>query len=58
MDPYWSQVVWSLLPTLAVCVVFFFVMRSILRMDRKERSTYADIEAQERAARGLPPKAP
>ncbi|MGF3053081.1 hypothetical protein ACQUSY_03805 [Microbacterium sp. YY-03] len=57
MDPYWSAVVWSILPTIVVCVVFFFIMRSIVRMDRKERSTYADIEAQERAARGLPPKA-
>ncbi len=57
MDTYWSAVVWSILPTIVVCVVFFFIMRSIVRMDRKERSTYADIEAQERAARGLPPKA-
>ncbi|GAA2540577.1 hypothetical protein GCM10009860_21700 [Microbacterium mitrae] len=57
MDPYWSAVVWSLLPTLAVSVIFFFVMRSIVRIDRKERSTYAQIEAEERAARGMPPKA-
>ena len=57
MDPYWSAVVWSLLPTLAVTVIFFFVMRSIVRIDRKERSTYAQIEAEERAARGMPPKA-
>ena len=47
MDPYWSAVVWSLLPTLAVSVIFFFVMRSIVRIDRKERSTYAQIEAEE-----------
>lgn len=47
--------IWSLLPTVAVSVVFFFVLRGILRMDRTERKVYARMEAQERAKRGLPP---
>lgn len=47
--------IWSLLPTVAVSVVFFFILRGILRMDRTERKVYARVEAEERAKRGLPP---
>lgn len=47
--------IWSLLPTVVVSVVFVFILRSILRMDRTERKVYARLEAQERAKRGLPP---
>ena len=57
MDDYWTAVFWSLLPTVVVSVIFFFVLRSILRADRTERRAYAQIEAQERAKRGLPPTA-
>lgn len=55
MDDVWVAVFWSLLPTLVVAVVFWFILRSIIRMDRTERKTYARIEAEERAKRGLPP---
>lgn len=55
MDSYWTAVLWSILPTIVVAVVFWFILRSILRMDRTERKTYARIEAEERAKRGLPP---
>lgn len=48
-------VLWSILPTLAVLVVFFFILRGIIRMDRTERKIYKDIEAEERAKRGMPP---
>ena len=48
-----GAVIWALLPTLVVSVLFVFVLRSILRMDRTERRVYAKIEAEERAARGL-----
>lgn len=48
---------WSILPTLAVSAVFVIVLRGILRFDRTERKVHARIEAEERAARGLPPKA-
>lgn len=57
MDDFWVAVAWSLLPTLGVSVVFFFVMRSIIRSDRTERKVHAQIEAEERATRGLPPRA-
>ncbi len=48
--------IWSLLPTVAVSAVFYFILRSILRMDRTERKAYARVEAEERAKRGLPPQ--
>lgn len=57
MDDVWLATIWSILPTIVVAGVFFFVLRSILRTDRTERRVSADIEAQERAARGLPPRA-
>lgn len=55
MDSYWTAVIWSLLPTVVVLGLFIFVLRSILRMDRTERRTYTEVEAEERAKRGLPP---
>lgn len=55
MDEYWAAVVWSLLPTVVVLGLFVFLLRSILRMDRTERRVYAEIEAEERAKRGLAP---
>ncbi len=48
---------WSILPTIAVSVIFVIVLRGILRFDRTERKVHARIEAEERAARGLPPRA-
>lgn len=54
MDEYWLAVVWSLLPTVVICIIFWWVLRSILRFDRTERRAYARIEAEERAKRGLP----
>jgi hypothetical protein len=58
MDDYWIAVTWSLLPTVVVSALFFFILRSILRSDRTERRVYARVEAQERAKRGLPPTPP
>lgn len=57
MDDYWAAVVWTLLPTLVVSAIFYFVLRSIIRADRNERREYAKIEAVERAKLGLPPAA-
>lgn len=56
MDNFWVAAAWSLLPTLGVSIVFFFVMRGIIRSDRTERKAHAQVEAEERAARGLPPR--
>ncbi len=55
---YWVAALWTLLPTVLVSLIFFFVLRSIVRADRTERRVYAKIEAEERAKRGLPPVAP
>jgi hypothetical protein len=55
MDDYWVAVFWTLLPTVVVSGLFFFILRSILRADRTERRIYSRIEAEERAKRGLPP---
>jgi hypothetical protein len=55
MDSTWTAVIWAILPTIVVAVVFFYILRSILRMDRTERKVYSRIEAEERAKRGLPP---
>lgn len=41
----------SLIPPALVAVLFWILMRSILRADQKERDTYAQIEAEERAKR-------
>jgi hypothetical protein len=57
MDDYWVAVFWSLLPTVVVSAVFFFILRGIVRADRTERREYARIEAEERAKLGLPPVA-
>jgi hypothetical protein len=55
VDNYWVAVVWSLAPTVVVSAIFFFVLRGIIRMDRTERRVYTQVEAEERAKRGLPP---
>lgn len=57
MDNIWVAVAWGLLPTITVSLVLLLVLRGILRFDRTERKVYARIEAEERAARGLPPRA-
>jgi hypothetical protein len=46
MDDYWVAVFWTLLPTVVVSALFFFILRSILRADRTERRVYARIEAE------------
>lgn len=46
---FWSNAIFSVVPTIAVGLIFWFVMAAIMRSDRTERSSYAKIEAQERA---------
>jgi flagellar biosynthesis/type III secretory pathway M-ring protein FliF/YscJ len=55
MDNYWLNALWSIIPTVLVGVIFWFVMRAIIRADRDERAAYADLEAAERSRLGLPP---
>ncbi|NHI16231.1 hypothetical protein [Microbacterium excoecariae] len=54
MDDFWTAAAWSLAPTIVIAVLFFWVLRNILRFDRTERRVYSEIEAEERARRGLP----
>ncbi|MGR0319311.1 hypothetical protein [Agromyces sp. GXS1127] len=49
MDDFWLNAIWSLAPTVLIGLIFWFVMRSLLRADRTERDAYAKIEAEERA---------
>ncbi len=46
---FWSNALFSITPTLIVGLIFWFVLRAILRADRTERDAYAKIEAEERA---------
>ena len=54
MESYWVAVLWAILPTTVVTLAFFYILRTIVRMDRTERRVYAKIEAEERAKRGMP----
>ncbi|WP_437582764.1 hypothetical protein ACSAGD_10885 [Paramicrobacterium sp. CJ85] len=58
IENFWLNAAWSVLPTLLVFALFYVILRAIVRSDRNERRVYADIEAEERARRGLPPKPP
>jgi hypothetical protein len=53
-EEYWANAVFSLIPTLIVGLIFWFVMRGIFRADRTERNVYAQVEAEERARMGMP----
>ncbi|GGD24071.1 hypothetical protein GCM10010915_00070 [Microbacterium faecale] len=54
MDDYWMAAAWSILPTIVITILFFWILRNILKFDRTERRSYAKIEAEERTRRGLP----
>jgi flagellar biosynthesis/type III secretory pathway M-ring protein FliF/YscJ len=45
----WGGIIWSVAPTIVVGLIFWFVMRMIVRADRDERTAYSRIEAEERA---------
>ncbi|WP_200935216.1 hypothetical protein [Leifsonia sp. Leaf336] len=49
-------IVWALAPTVLVGLLFWLIMRAIVRADRTERKVYSRMEAEERARRGLAPK--
>lgn len=56
MDNWWINAIWSLTPTVLIGLFFVFVLRSILRADRTERRISQQIENEERAKAGLPPR--
>lgn len=45
----WNEGLWALVPTICVSLIFWFVMRAILRADRTEREAQARYEAEEDA---------
>ena len=54
MDNFWFNALFSVVPTIFLGLLFWLIIRSMLRGDRTEREVYARIEAEERAKRGLP----
>ncbi|WP_431218892.1 hypothetical protein [Leifsonia xyli] len=56
MNDVISGIVWALAPTVLVGLLFWAIMRAIVRADRNERKAYSRMEAEERARRGLAPK--
>ena len=46
---FWSNAIYSVIPTLLVGLIFWFVIRAVIRADRTERDASAKIEAEERA---------
>ena len=53
IENFWGNALFSVVPTIALGLIFWLMMRSILRADRTERKVYAQIEAEERARLGL-----
>jgi len=56
MNDIIGGIVWALAPTVLVGLLFWAIMRFIVRADRNERKAYSRLEAEERARRGLAPK--
>lgn len=48
-DDFWGNAIFSVTPTIVIGLIFWFVMRAIIRADRAERETHAQVEAEERA---------
>lgn len=55
IQDYWLNALYSLIPTVVIGLIFWMILRSIIRADRTERTVYARIEAEEREKLGLPP---
>jgi len=53
MDDFWPAI-FALAPTVLIGLVFWFIMRALIRSDKSERKALAKIEAEERAKMGLP----
>ena len=53
IENYWGNALFSVVPTIILGLLFWLMLRSILRADRTERKVYAQIEAEERERLGL-----
>lgn len=56
-ESWWGNAIFSLIPTIVLGLIFWMIMRMIIRGDRTARLKYDQIEAEERAKAGLPPRA-
>lgn len=56
IEDFWLNALYSVTPTILVGLVFWFVLRVIVRADRTERAVRARIEAEERQRLGIPPR--
>lgn len=54
IENFWANALFSVIPTILMGLLFWFIMRSILRADRNERKIFATMEKEERKKRGLP----
>lgn len=55
-ESWWGNAIFSLVPTIVLGIVFWMVLRFIIRGDRTARREYEALEAEERAKAGLPPR--
>tara|TARA_B100000902_G_scaffold383074_1_gene421479 strand:- start:260 stop:448 length:189 start_codon:yes stop_codon:yes gene_type:complete len=53
IENFWGNAIFSVTPTLFIGLLFWFIVRSILRADKAERMAYQRIESEERKKRGL-----
>ena len=53
---FWFNALYSVAPTILIGLVFWFIVRAIIRADRSERDARAKIEAEERIRLGMPPR--
>lgn len=64
-EEFWANAVFSLVPTVLVGLVFWLILRQVLRADRNERTAQAryeaevraELEAEDRAREGSTPAA-
>lgn len=47
-ESFWGSAIFSVVPSLVVGLIFWFVVRALVRADRNERQAYAAIEKEER----------
>ncbi|MCH1884097.1 hypothetical protein [Agrococcus sp. ARC_14] len=55
-ESWWGNAIFSLVPTIVLGLIFWMVMRMIIRGDRTARREYDRVEAEERIKMGLPPR--
>ena len=55
-ESWWGNAIFSLVPTIVLGLIFWMIMRMIIRGDRTARLKYDQVEAEERAKAGLAPR--